>query len=255
MDLRFLSGIMVLLLLAGQAVALDLEISVEEEVQGHAAWFSLSNGPAQIFNVRWENIGSVNCLSRPRIDFMRVMGNGTLGDLAYTAWGPEDRVLTGASREWQLYSSLPEGDYAAVLRVYHCNEIFEHEPYLFSAPGSEPGDEVSINGIEVHKDYLDVLVSGNAEVVVPEDYPSGWIFQGGEVRDGRARLHFVPVSLAGVSVILRAVSAGGDAAVREFSMTVPEQEEQIPWGVIILLLVILVFLLYVTRNIINIWRR
>jgi hypothetical protein len=262
MDMRNLLTLLVACIalqpvMATDSTALGLDVSIKESITGHVAWFSLSNGPAQRFSVRWENIGSVNCLARPRIDFYESVGNASAENPVYTAWGSEDAVLSGGSSEWELYSSLPEGDYGAVLRMYHCNEIFEEEPYGFTAPGSTPGESLVIESVDVHRDYIDVIVSGDSDgaVVIPEDYPRGWIFQSGVVEENTARLMFVPVSHVETAVSVRAVSPEGDYAERRFSITVPEEENATPWWALVAVAAALIFLLYVSRNIINTWRR
>jgi hypothetical protein len=256
MDMRILAVTAFLLILGSGVTGMELEVSIAENLGGHAAWFNLSNGPAQTFGVRWENTGSVNCLSRPRIDIY-TMDNDSLGNVIYTAWGSEESIMAGGSRAWQLYSSLSEGDYAAVLRMYYCNEMFEEEPYRFSAPGREPAEDLSIENIVVHPDYIDVAVRGTGNmVVIPQDYPRGWIFQGGLVDENMiARLGFVPVGPEGTSATLMAVSSEGKYVTREFSLVVPEEEVSVPWEVAIVMLALIVFLLYVSRNIIKIWRR
>jgi hypothetical protein len=235
--------------------ALGLDISVTESLTGHAAVFSLDNGPAQVFNLRWENIGSVNCRVRPRIDFYQDLGNGSLGERVYISWGSEDEINSGASHEWELLSSLPEGEYAAILRVTHCHEIFSHEPFLFSSP-SHGEENLEIQGIEIHPDFVDVIVEApDGSVIIPEEFPRGWIFEGSRVEQGRSRLGFVPVNLEATSVTLKVIGSDGSVGLREFSMKPPAEEFSLPWGTYLTLLFMFIFLLYVSRNIIKIWRR
>lgn len=270
MDLRVLA-LMLVSVLAGQALlgeqatGVGLDITIREAVTGHATWFNMSDA-VQRFGVRLENTGSVNCFSRPRIDFYTLTGNSSLESLVYTAWGSEETIMTGGSREWRLCSGLPEGEYAAVLRTYHCNEIFEEEPYVFSVPSSEREDSLTIEKVEVRDGYIEVFVRspGGARdvVVIPESYPRGWIFQAGEAGDiapggtASARLGFIPVKLDGASVTVKALSGDGRASgQRQFSMSVLKEDTSVPWGVVIVAGALLVFLLYFSKNIIKIWRR
>ncbi len=257
------------LIMAGEASGLGLGMNIMESIQGHAAMLTLSNGPVQRFTLRWENIGSVNCLSRARIDFYALADNDTLEERVYTSWSSQEPVMAGQSHTWELYSNLPGGSYAAITMVYHCNELFEEEPYLFTVPGSEPVEGLYIDSIEVHSDYVDALVRGpgwaGGVAVIPEEYPGGWIFQSGVVDmapGGVAvvRLGFVPVRLTGTAVTIRAVAMDGSVyGKREFSVSVPKEEPAREWGSFILLLaslaVILVVILYVSKFIIKIWRR
>jgi hypothetical protein len=164
-------------------------------------------------------------------------------------------VLSGASREWELFSSLPRGEYAAVLRVYHCNEIFEHEPYMFTSAGTTEGEGPLMTGIASRQGRIEVQVSGQDVAVIPEDYPRGWIFQASKAQDGRAILDFVPVGDLSTSITLKAVDASGFSSVREFSVSPGQESGGLPWGTALLLLALLFFALYVSRNIIKIWRR
>jgi hypothetical protein len=240
---------------------MEVGVQVRENVLGHAAWFSISNGPVQRFSARWENIGSVNCNVRPRIDIYGVADNGSLGDLAYTAWGSQEPVMSGGSQEWEIFSALPEGNYAAVLRTYHCNEIFEEEPLLFASPGGAGGSGLGVSSVDVHDGYVDVSVSGGQGrdiAVIPESYPRGWIFQSARTDEsGRARLDFVPVGEQG-AVNIEVFSLDGESyGSREFSLVIPE-EVQSPWTMAALgfgAAALLIIVLYSTRTIIKIWRR
>ena len=245
-----------LAIMAGTSSALDMEISVKESIQGYVAWFSLSNDGYQAFSTGWNNIGSVNCLSRPRIDMYTLDANGSLDRMVYTVWGQEETSFSGSSSEWTLFSGLPEGEYAAVLRMYHCNEIFEQEPYVFTAPGIAEGQDPAITEVQSGPGRLDVHVSGSTDaVVVPEDYPSGWIFQSARVEDGRAVLDFVPVGDLPTSITLRVVDASGSSSVRKVSISPLQEPQEFQWGTALILAALLFFALYVSRNIIKIWRR
>ncbi len=256
--------------LVGQAAGMGLDMNIMESVQGHATWLSLSNGPVQRFSVRWENTGSVNCLTRPRIDFYAVMGNSTLGGRVYTSWGSREPLMAGQSHSWKMYSMLPQGSYAAVLRVHHCNELFEDEPYMFAVQESRPAGNLYIDRIDVRGDYVDVAVRSTGEAgdvaVIPGEYPRGWVFQPGVVKGmgpgetAVARLGFVPVWSEGTAISIRAMAMDGSAyGEREFSVSRPEEEPARDWGKLILLSVsiaiIFMVILYVSRFIINIWRR
>lgn len=253
-----------------QAAGMGLDLNIREDIRGHAAWLSLSNGPVQMFTIRWENIGSANCLARARIDFCRAEGNETTGERLHTSWSSQEAIMSGQSQTWELYSSLPEGRYAAIPRVYHCNEIFEEEPYFFDVTGSEPEGAIHIEGIGLHSDSLDVLLrspEGAGEVaVVPEGYPSGWIFESGYAGDiapgesVRVSLGFVPVRLNGTAVKLVAVAMDGSVrGERVFSVSVPDEKPAPEWGTVMMLMfslaVLLVVILYVSKIIIKIWRR
>jgi hypothetical protein len=255
-------------LLGLRAGAIGLDMSITENVEGYSAWFSIDNGPVQRFQVRWENIGTVNCLVRPRIDIFHVQENGT-GGLVYTAWGSEEPVLSGASREWSLYSDLVQGNYSAELRMYFCNEITENHLTSFSvAPDQEEG-LVSIEQLVVQERYIDVTVrsgdySGDV-VVLPVEYPFGWIFVSSnetQVSSGRpslARLSFVPVKREGVVVKIRAVSVDGRVAgEREFSVSVPDKVPvQEGLGLLVLaviMIVAIITVIYVASRIIKIWK-
>ena len=274
MDLRFLLFITAACMLAGligTAAGIGLNMNILEKAEGHVAWFSLFNGPVQKFDVRWENMGSVNCLSRARIDFHEVEGNGSLGGRVYTSWSSQEPLMAGESHEWELYSALPAGSYAAVLRIYHCNEIADQEPYFFNVSGGgEPEDRLYIEVAGAHREYIDVIVSSpsgaGGVVVLPAGYPSGWIFQAGYAGDispggtATARLEFVPVRTDGAAISLRAVSGDGSAyGEGEFSVSLPEEEPVFGLGMLILLsvsiAVILAVVLYLSNYIIKIWRR
>jgi hypothetical protein len=255
--------------LAGQAAGLVMKLNILESIEGHAALFSLSNGPVQRFTVRWENTGSVNCLARARIDF-HVLENGSLGEgVVYTSWSSQKPLMAGQSQAWELYSDLPGGSYAAVMRMHYCNEIFEQEPYFFNVTESEPQEGLRLGVAEMGRDYVDVAVESpdyaGGVAVIPEEYPRGWIFQSGYAGDiapgeaVRVRLGFVPVRTTDTMIRFRAVSADGAVyGEREVSLSVPEEPSP-EWGTIIMIsipiAIILVVVLYVSRFIIKIWRR
>ncbi len=256
MALRLTAGLIALLLILPCAGALRMEVSVRESIQGHPAAFSLTNGPYQEFFIRWENIGSVNCMVRPRIDIYEAARNGSLGRLVHTAWGWEEPVMAGAWAEWRLFTALPEGEYAALLRTYFCHELFEEEPYLFTAPGySEPGG-ISLEVTETGPGFVTISLSEEA-ALVPNEYPSGWTFISGKAQEGETSISYEAVGETPASVSLLAVAEDGRSVVRELSLDPAKarEEQAFPawWaGAIVALLI---FLIYASRNIIKIWRR
>jgi hypothetical protein len=237
-----------------------MEISIEESLQGHAALFDLNNGPVQEFVLRLENTGSVNCLARPRLDIY-TSGEGDLTDLAYTAWGSEEALMAGASREWRLYSALPQGSYSAVLRTHYCNEIFKLGTLNFSALGLDPDKSLTIDVLTVGENAMDLSVSGldGKVVVIPEDYPSGWIFEAAALEEeghGQAWLGFEPVRVDGTSVMLRAISLDGlSYGERRVSLSLRKEQASSDLIYAIFILPVVFFLLYLSRNKIKIWRK
>jgi hypothetical protein len=254
-----------MLVVAGVSVqGMDLVLTIEQSLDGHLSFFTLDNRALQSFAIRWENIGSVNCMTRPRIDIYSP-GAG----LVHTAWGSQERIMAGQGHEWVLHSGLEEGDYSAILRVYFCNEILEEEPFNFSVQEKATPGGLSIDSVRVYKDYVEVSVrspdGANGVAVIPEDYPTGWIFESGISGDlkpgetGLARLGYVPVRLAGTAIGIRALSAEGYSVGREFSMPALQEEPAIDWGLVMGLAfafaVIIIVALYLSRIIFKIWRR
>ena len=74
---------------------LDIGIGVRESIKG-AAFLNVTDNPVQKIQVLWSNTGSVDCVSRARIDFYK----GT--QRFRTVWGPSDIVPAGKERVWSV---------------------------------------------------------------------------------------------------------------------------------------------------------
>ncbi len=177
----FLSGIILLILISGTATSSVIEASVRETIKGQVSYLNITEKAYQKFRIFWENTGSVPCEVRIRMDIYRKNGS----EVVYSGWSGKKPIINSEEKEFVIYSSVPEGDYSAVLRAYQCNEIRNIGPYGFHSEPSGGGSGVlEIVGLNAYEDEMEVFVRSSEYMenayVVPDGYPLGWIVESGE---------------------------------------------------------------------------
>jgi len=164
------------LFLVPLAKGIDIDISIAEKIDGDIVIMHSDTGPIQKFYLVWSNTGSVPCLSRARIDVL----DGEKRIL--TLWSPEAKLMPSQEVEWKLYADLPKGNYTIRTRIYHCNEIFPLEEFNITVKKEKKHEEkIEIVDYSVKENILEVFLKSEEDienvVLLPEEYPPGWIFE------------------------------------------------------------------------------
>lgn len=174
-------GIIAFFLISGTSMSSVIDASVRETINGQVSYLNITEKSYQKFRIFWENTGSVPCDVRIRMDIYRKNGS----EVIYSGWSGKKPIMNSEEKEFIIRSSVPEGDYSAILRVYQCNEIRNIGPYGFrsESSGGETG-VLEIAGVNSYEGEMEVFVSSSEYLenayVVPDDYPLGWIVGSGE---------------------------------------------------------------------------
>jgi len=205
---------LLLLLMVPLSCALEINIGVNPELEGVLSNFEFTSGPVQSFSVTWDNIGSISCISRARIDFKRN------GELVHQVYSEESKVPTGKSVTWNLYSSLPKGNYTFYLFIDHCYGRFAFGPYNLTVVEEPPVDNwFEAQQISNTKDTITISVKSKQDtgpvVVVAEKYPQGWMFQSSVIEklpkdvSKEIQLHYRPQIWKEENITLSVISLDG----------------------------------------------
>jgi hypothetical protein len=188
-------------LLAPAARAISFQVQVEPVVNGSGS-LQVSGGAAKAFSLEWQNIGSVSCRARPRLDFYAL--NGSRLEWVTTVWGQEEPLMAGASADWKLYALLDEGDYTAFPAVYMCWERFALQPVTLSFPNMSQEGSLEIMDAVPDEGALRVTVRSpvaiDSVVLLSDAQPAGWLLGSAEadnVTAGEPRTLSIPYEAVG----------------------------------------------------------
>lgn len=153
----------------------------------------LYEGTPQEFLLNWENIGSVGCTVKTRIDIY----NNSTGEFVYTAWSRSVPIEPGAHHLFKAYwYPNQSGNFTAKYRVLLCNDIYEGPEVTFHVL---PKNITQESGIQIKKIFnnqtsIQLQITSDKEIhdllLVPE-YPLGWSVEYGyvpEIKKGQTKI-------------------------------------------------------------------
>jgi len=170
------------------------------------------------FKVSFEilNSGSLDYRARVRLDVL----NGD--DLFYAGWSKEIPLWPGQSRYYELYFYPVNmtGNFTGKIRIYHANEIKELEPVQFKIESMiTPEKNIQLTGIKTYEDRIEVGLRSDQElnnvIIIPSDYPMGWIFEQSkidEIRKGeekKVELRYEPTIWKPTEVVIHVFTEDG----------------------------------------------
>jgi hypothetical protein len=258
--LKFLIFLLALLLVQS-ALAIKVDIEIKEVIDGNLAWVNITSTGVQKILIVWENLGSVGCETRARVDFYFHNQTTNKTERVYIGWSKAEPIRPGDSANLEVYSHLPEGNFTAKIRIYHCNEIFESKPYSVNVEKINSTPEIlSIVDVETFTDHVEVSVKSETNVenaiVVPSKYPLGWIFESGKIdsiaegETKKIKLGFKPSIWKEERVEFKAITEDGKfLAKRSFIL---EKQRPYPYERIftltVTILLIVLILMYLHRK-------
>lgn len=164
-----------LLVLSTVVYAMAVSVEVESTVDGTSSFFEFDNFSVVSVRFDWENIGSIDCNARLRIDIIDNLSK------IHTSWSEKYALAPGEGKLFKVYY-LPDksGNYTAEVKLYYCNEIIDLTSFNFSFSRPEFKDlNISIETISTENKVDFILESGtnlNELKIVSKDFPKGWIF-------------------------------------------------------------------------------
>ncbi len=186
-----------LLLIAASANAIEVLVKIDELLLGNISYISYSPELEKPFHLSAEffNSGSIAYKARIRTDIYSEDG------LLYSAWSREEPLLPGFRKTFDMYW-LPgtDGDYTANVRMYYANEIRSYGNLSLEAKGiPKPESAFEIRRQRTYDDHVRLYIWSNRTVdgvvVIPSEYPTGWIFEQdelGPMREGEIKQAVLP---------------------------------------------------------------
>lgn len=228
---RIVPALLCLLLIPALVPAFRIEVNVKGTVGGYIEYFEMkeTTDSLQKFGLQWYNSQSANCKSRMEFRIYE-------DEYVESVWSSSKEMLPGVSDYFEAYW-LPakEGNYSVKIAIHHCQEIVESEPIDFfveSLPNSE--DVITMEAKNLPDRKIEVILKSKRDVedvvIVPSDYPIGWIFAGvkiGEIKedvDAVAIVNYEPSVFRDESVTLQAVTLDGKYSSESVNFMVKEEK-------------------------------
>lgn len=186
MEGKYVSLIMlasaIFLLYSANASALSVAMDVGEELNADIKTINTTteNGVYWL-SVEFYNSGSIGYKATARLDIF----NGSKS--IFTYWTDSREMVPGKKEYFDLYGYVPSsGNYSKRLRIYFANEVLEK---WYSASQWTVSKREGIftaknpfSGTESGNEYLEFDLSSNQSIenvlILPSNYPRGWIFPG-----------------------------------------------------------------------------
>lgn len=193
-----------------------IRVIVAPTIKANYYFVNQTLGPVQIFYIAWENSGSIDCDVLPRITFFNSSNHSV-----YTAWIKKGGIPPGGGEDWIFYTSLPPGNYTAIVRVLYCKELFEYGPYSFEVKNySLPKHGfLKIVGNKTFEDYVEITLTSNETLsdvaIIPINYPLAWVFTSSlinEIKAGekvKVKLFYEPTIWRETFVKVKAITLDG----------------------------------------------
>ncbi|RLJ09195.1 MAG: hypothetical protein DRP13_00825 [Candidatus Aenigmatarchaeota archaeon] len=167
-----------------------ISVQVAGTIKGSLDYINLTpviyEGMPQEFLLNWENIGSVGCALRVRVDIY----NNETGEFVYTAWSKKIPLEPGAYNLFKAYW-YPDvyGNFTAKYSVLLCNDIYRGPELSFTVlPKNitqEKNNIITLKKIENTKNNIKLEITANEDInnlfLIPENPPLGWAVEYGEI--------------------------------------------------------------------------
>ena len=157
--------------------AMIINVEIEDIISGRSAYHNFSNASIISFNLDWENIGSIDCKVRLRMDILDLNSSNL-----YVSWSKEEILAPGSGTLLSAYY-LPKksGNYSATIKLYYCNDIYTISSFNFSFTKQEFKElNLSLN-IATTRNQIKFKIKPKRNIdnlyIIPENYPRGWIFE------------------------------------------------------------------------------
>ena len=256
MNKKIFAILFCILLLPGPVLALKIEVNVKGKIGGHIEYFEMEKkvDSVQNFLVQWYNTESVSCVSR--IEF-KVEGK----NYSESVWSEAKDMLPGISDYFEGYWIPPQkGNYTVKIIVHHCHQVIESDPINFSVYSlPQPKKTIEIEAKNLPGRKIQIRLKSEKDlknvVVIPSNYPIGWIFNGRKIENLKAgettiELDYEPSVWREEPVSFQAISLDGSYASNKTILIL--KEEKTFWemhGYNLFLLAVLLLILSIVFNI------
>lgn len=246
-----------ILLVPSMASAMRIDVNVKGKIGGYIEYFEMEKevDSLQEFSLQWYNTESVSCESRMEFKIYRE------NESFVSVWSQGKKMLAGVSDHFEAYWLPAErGNYSVKIVIHHCHEFIESGLMNFSVGKVAEPEEVIDMGIRnLPERKIEITLKPERDlenvVIVPTNYPQGWVFNAektGKISAGeefKKVIEYVPSVWIEETVSLQAVSSDGTYSSEKTEFRL--KEVKYFWdehGYNLFLLVLLVLVLSVSAN-------
>ncbi|MBN2094425.1 MAG: hypothetical protein JW727_00100 [Candidatus Aenigmarchaeota archaeon] len=172
------------------ASAMSVDIEIMDALNGRSSFLEFNNTTAAYFSFDWENIGSLDCNARLRVDITDPEGR------VNSVWSREIPLAPGDSGLFEAYYFPKErGRYRAEIYMQYCNEFLRVSRFNFTY---SPANQLLSSGdlkISASSDEDEVFFSLDPKIdltgvrIIPLSHPKTWIFEPAKVGEISAGTH------------------------------------------------------------------
>ena len=163
--------------------AMIINVEIEDIVNGRSSYHNFNNSSIVSFSLDWENIGSVDCNARLRMDIQDLNSSEL-----HIVWSKKEVLAPGGGALLSTYY-LPKksGNYSATIKLYYCNDIYTISNFNFSFEKPEFKKLNLSLDVATTKNEIKFKIKPKKDLdklyIIPEKYPRGWIFDSLEVKN------------------------------------------------------------------------
>lgn len=185
MDKKVIIIAVFLFLMSSVVAIIEVQVYVSGRIDGEIPYHeipgSVKDTPLR-FLVVWENTGSIGCSFRLRADIYEIFNNTERQ--VYTTWGVEEPIEPGEVGNLEAYWYPGRGgNFTVKTFLYFCNSI-EDGPsanfivYRSNSTALDIPAEIKTESTEEYVEFrFNPREDINSLVIVPRDYPIGWVFE------------------------------------------------------------------------------
>lgn len=187
MEIKVVGFILGLLLVLPTVIsAMAISVEVESNVEGRNTFLEFDNSSPMSVKFDWENIGSIDCNTRLRVD---ILDNSSK---VHTIWSKNSALAPGGGDFFEIYY-LPDetGSYSAEVKLDYCNELVPIAAFNFTFNKPEFDELDLLVKTSSTKSEITFVLEPDADldnvVIMPKDFPKGWIVNSVRVDDLKKR--------------------------------------------------------------------
>ncbi len=227
---KILIIIIFVLLIPSFSVAPKIDVNITGLIGGDIEYFGFEEmGPVKKFSIQWYNTKSVNCMSRMELKINKE------GKYKESLWSKEKKMFSGSSDHFEIFW-MPEekGNYTAQLFVHHCNGIMESQKVNFTVNSlMKTKEKIKLEAKNLPENKIEVKLESNETVekiiLIPTDYPLGWIFSGEEIKEIKNEkeikkiIEYEPSVWSSETITIQAISPEGYSS-KKVNLTLKKEE-------------------------------
>ena len=219
--------------------AYSVKIDISESFEGKPLFFNTNiSGNLVKFSTEFYNTGNIAYRARMRLD---VFDNNSL---IFSGWSPEKPLLIGDRNVFDIFwYSEYAGNFTSIPRFYFGNEIVAYDPINISIEDtSDANNSLILSITDISYDEIKIHVESGSEevIIIPYDYPTGWIFEQNTTKGSEAIIKYDPSLWTPKDVSLYAVSLDGKKYGKNtFKLNVKEESDMGLFSIILFIIRIL----------------